>query len=106
MRALRRNWTSPNEWLLKEAATVLCPRERHAILNSGAGVVDHWILVDQARLLIGRVVLTRRQPKKRGRGTEIRCVGTVECACVITASNKFYPIPVVEDQEDDTGDDD
>lgn len=104
MHHLRRNWASPNEWLLKEAATILFPREKKTILNKGAGVVNHRILVDRARLIIGSVVLTERRPKKRGRGTEIRCVGVLECACVITACNKLYPIPVVEDLEDDTED--
>lgn len=94
MRTLKRRWTSPNEWLLKEAATVLNPQRSNTIRDKGEGKIETIVRNKNSRLVCGVVELTELRLVSKGNKRYKHTIGQIEIAFVITVTDRFLPIPV------------
>lgn len=94
MRTLKRKWTSPNEWLLKEAASILNPQQHKTIRDKGEGKVEVIVHDSASRFVCGVVEMTELRTALKGNKRYKHTIGQIEIAFVITATDQFLPIPV------------
>jgi hypothetical protein len=94
MRTFKRKWTSPNEWLLKEAATILSPQRCKTIRDKGEGKVEAIVHNKDSRLVCGVIELTELRTAPKGDKRHKQSIGQIEIAFIITATDRFLPIPV------------
>lgn len=94
MRTLKRKWTSPNEWLLKEAASILNPQQHKTIRDKGEGRVEVIVHDSASRFVCGVVEMTELRTASKGNKRYKHTIGQIEIAFVITATDQFLPIPV------------
>lgn len=94
MRTLKRKWTSPNEWLLKEAASILYPIRHKTIRDKGEGKVEAIVHNSASRLVCGVVEMTELRTTPKGNRRYNHTIDQIEIAFVITSTDLFLPIPV------------
>ena len=99
MRHLKRSWTAPNAWLLKEAAAKLYPNLSTFIRDQGCGIVEKIVLNRQNRLVIGRVDLAERRCVKKH--SALVYYRSIDVAFVIDFSGCLWPIEVGTEWLDD-----